>query len=139
MNLKKIAIASVAGGIVFWLLGGLIYGMALTSFMTEHAAGPTANMRGDADMILWAMLLGNIIQAGLFAYIYDHWAGIATFMSGAKAGLLIGALMAAGMGFINYAVFSGADLTWVITDIVVHGVMGAIAGGVIGFLLGKVS
>ena len=139
MNFKKIAIASVAGGLVFWLLGGLIYGMLLTGFMEEHAAGTMTNMRGNDDMILWAMIIGNLLQAGLLAYIYDHWANISTFMGGAKAGALIGLLIAGSVGFIGYAVFSGSDVTWVITDMVVHAVMSAIAGGVIGLVLGKVS
>ena len=36
MNLKKLLLGGIAGGIVFFLLGWLIYGKLLMGFMTAH-------------------------------------------------------------------------------------------------------
>jgi hypothetical protein len=49
MNIKKVAIGGLAGGIVSFLLGWLIYGMLLVDYMTNNYS--QAINRAEADMI----------------------------------------------------------------------------------------
>jgi len=86
------------------------------------------------------ILLGvaNLTYAFLLAFIGDYWARVRTFAGGAKLGAIVAFLFALTldlmfMAFMN--LYSGFLV--VIVDIIASTVMGAIAGGVIGLVLGK--
>ena len=136
MNTTKVLLATLAGGVVNFLLGGLIYGKLLTGFFASNAGSATGAMRGDSDMILWSLILGNFFSAFLLTYIFARWAGISTAPSGMMAGATIGLLMAAAYDFTMYGVSNLSNLNGTIVDILVSGVIGAISGAVIGWVLG---
>ena len=135
MDIKKFLIGTLVGGIAFFFLGYLFYGVLLAGFFNEHyAAGAT--MRTMDDIVWWALILGNVGSGALLTYIFLKWANIATFGSGANAAAAIGFLLALSMDLIRFATEGMFDLTASLTDVLVFTVMNAIAGGIIGAVLG---
>jgi len=133
----KTIVAGVIGGIVYFLLGWVFYGMLLMDFFNENAGTATNVMRGDDEMIWWSLILGNIVWGYFIAYVFHHWAQISTWHGGAKGGALIGVLTSMGMGMIWYATSNiGTEISGFV-DVVVGGLMSAIAGAVIGWWLGR--
>lgn len=137
MNIKKVAIGGLAGGIVSFLLGWLIYGMLLVDFMTTNY-NQSIN-RPEADMIWWAMIAFNIIWGITYAYIFSRWANISTASTGAYAGAKLSLLIGSSVSLSFYAMTTMySSLTTVFVEIAIGVVMGAIIGAVTGFVLGKI-
>ncbi len=134
MDTKKFLTGTLVGGIVFFFVGYLFYGMALESFFTEHSSG--VGMRTMEEMVWWALILGNMAQAALLTYIFLKWANISSFGSGASAAATVGFLTALGMNMIRFATTNSFDLTASLTDVGVVTVLTAIGGGAIGAVLG---
>lgn len=134
----KVLLAAVAGGVASFLLGWLVFGILLDpyykSMMTEQGV---AAQRAESDMILWAIALSNLVYAYLLALIYNRWANISTFQSGAIAGAIISFLITLSFDLGMYAMFTlwtgGVGL---IVDPLANGVVGGIVGGVVGWALG---
>lgn len=137
--LMRVLAATVVGGITIFVLGFLIYGLLLDPYMK-------ANMVEYAGLVKdppgWAALVGaNMANALLFAFIFDKWAGIKTFVGGLKGGAIIMFLISLTldlqfMAFMN--LWKGGPLP-VVVDIIGATVLGALAGGVIGAVLGMMN
>lgn len=133
----KTIVAGLIGGFVYFLLGWLFYGILLSDFFAENTGSAGNVMRAEDEMIMWALLLGNLIWGYFIAYVFNQWAQISTWDGGAKAGALIGVLTMMSMGLIWYGTSNlGTELSGFV-DVVVSGVMSAIAGAVIGWWLGR--
>ena len=76
MNTKSFLLSGIVGTIVCFLLGFLFYGFFLQIF--------TLKIRP----CMLFIFLGCLFYAFTFALIYNRWAHISTFNSGAKAGFL---------------------------------------------------
>ncbi len=137
MSIKKIMIAGIAGGIIYFLLGWLVYGILLKDFYAAHMNN--SSMRPEADMIWWAMIASNLLWGIFIAYIFNRWANINTVSAGLSAGAIIFLFIGLSMslGFYAYTTMYG-DMTGMVVDILVGVVMGAIVGAVTGFVLGKI-
>lgn len=137
MSIKKILIAGIAGAVVAFLLGWLLYGILLKDFMAEHTNA--SFMRAETDMIWWAMIASHIFWGIFLAYIFNRWATITTFGAGLSAGFVICLLLglAYSLGYYGMSTIY-TDLTGLGVDVVVGAVMGAIVGGVVGLVLGKI-
>lgn len=137
MGTSKILIAGVIGGVIAFLLGFLVYGLALSSFFEANMGSATGVMREDADFNWIAMILGHIAYGLLFAVIYGRWGSISTFATGAKAGAVLGLLFGSTTNLINYGSTHILNLTAAIGDIVVMTVISALVGGVVAIALGR--
>ena len=136
MNTKTF-IAGVLGGITYFLLGFLIYAVLLKE-MTSNMGGTATNvMRADADIIYWALIIGNIGYGLAFAYILGSWSGVTTFLGGAKAAAVVAFLFVLGYDLSWYAVSNVMGLKGVCLDVVIFTFLSTIAGGVIGWWLGR--
>ena len=137
MNTRKFFIGTLAGGIAFFFLGYLIYGMALAGFFSRHTIAPPGSMKQMTELIWWALILGNLASGALLSYIFLKLGNIGSFGSGAGTGAAIGLFVALSMDLIRYATENSFDMTAVIVDVLAGIVMYAIAGGVIGAVIGK--
>jgi hypothetical protein len=137
MSSNKFLIGTLVGGITFFLLGYLFYGLALSSFFMNHTVAPSGSMKNMDQIVWWALILGNLTSAALLSYIFLKLGNISSFGSGASTGIAIGFLMSFSMGLIRFATENSLDLTGTFTSVVVGTVMTAIAGGVIGALFGR--
>ncbi len=134
MNTNKFLMGTLAGGITFFIVGFLLYGLALESFFGSHSGTATGVMKTDLEW--WALILGNLSQAALLSYIFLKWANIKSFAAGASAAAIIGFFIALGYDMINYATSNMMDMTAAFADVAVGTLMTAIGGGVIGAVLG---
>jgi hypothetical protein len=90
-NSKKFLLSGLAGGIVSFFVGFLIYGILLAKLMETNSGTATNVMRGPNDMVYWSIMLGSLFMGLTLAYIFEL-AKIKTmgtgFIVGAIAGLL---------------------------------------------------
>ena len=125
MNAKSFLISSLAGSVVYFMLGYVFYGVLFTTIYP-----PSENQN------LLFVYLGCLTFCVLLAYVFVQWAGISDFRTGAKAGGVIGLLYGAGMNFFMYS-SNQPNYANMATDIVINAVMGAIAGAAIAFVISK--
>lgn len=136
MSSKKFLIGGLAGGVAFFLLGWLLYGMLLMDFMMQHSNSSSGAFRSETEMIWWAMVVGNLALGFLLSYVLNK-ANVAGAMAGATTGAVVMLLMSTAIDCIMYAQLNLWDTTGMIVDILVSTVMGAIVGAVIGWLNGR--
>ncbi len=136
MNTNKFLIGGILGGIANFLLGWLVWGTLLMSFMKEHTSmAGKAVMRADDQMIWWALIVANLLLGFLLSYILNK-AGVMSAGAGASMGAVIGLLMSAAINCFNYAFMDMGDMTGMGVDIIASIVVTGIVGGVIGWYLG---
>ena len=132
MNVQKLLLGSLIGGLVALAVGYLLFGVALSSYMAENAAHTK-----EPDMI-W-LVAGHLVYGGLVTYIFLQWAGIKTAATGAKAGFIIALLASLGFNWIWHGVsdiFPGGCVATLI-DAVGGAVVWAVGGAAIGWFLGR--
>lgn len=139
MGTQKILIAGVVGGLVAFVSGYLIWGLALAGFAEGQMANVTATnvARADADMDWLMLILGSIAGGLMISLIFGRWAGISTLKTGAIAGAMIGLLIGINHEFIIYATTNLSTMPMAIVDSLGYAVMFGIVGGVVGLMLGK--
>ncbi len=134
MNTNKLLLSGVAGGVAFFLLGFLVYGVLLMRFFEANAGTATGVMKEPMDW--WALILGNLAWGFLLAVIFVRWANISTFATGLRAGAIIGLLTGLSFDLMIYGTSNLSSLTGTIVDILVFTALSAVAGGVVGLVLG---
>jgi len=137
MNTNKILLAGLIGGAASFLLGWLVWGVLLMDFMKSNAGSATGVMRAENEMIWWALILGNIAGGLLLALIYGRWGSISTFLTGAKAGAVIGLLLGISYDMMWYATSNVMTLNGALVDILANVVVTGLVGGVVGWFLGR--
>jgi len=136
MKTKKIFIGGIAGGIFFFLLGWLIYGLLLTDFMAANSNQDLAKPMD--EMIFWALILSNLASGFLLSYVI-YWSNTATVMTGVKIGGVLGFLFASAIDFSFYSMTNiFPDLTPIFVDIIAYTVMTAAMGGVVTWVMGMI-
>ena len=137
MDAKKRITATLAGFVVLFIMGWLLYGMLLMDFFQSNSGTATGVVREETDMVWWALIGGNILQAYLLVYVFGKWANINTFAGGFQNGLVLGLIWGYAYDLTTYGTTNITNLTGALVDPLVMGIMMATAGGVIGWMLGK--
>ncbi len=138
MNTKNFLIGGIVGGVVFFLLGYLFYGVLMAGYFHDHP-GTAIGVEKPMDQIIWwALILGNLLSGFLLAYIFLK-SGVSTLSSGLITGGVVGLLMSAAFDLIMYATTNMASKHAVAADICISVVMSAIAGAVIGAVIGMLN
>lgn len=134
MNNSKFVVATLAGGFAYFILGFLVYAIALEGFYSTHAGSATGVAK--MEMQYWPLVLGNLSHAALLAYVFLKWAGIKTFNAGFSAGITIGFFISLGFNMVQYDTANIMDLTGSIVDVIVYATMTGIVGGIVGWVIG---
>jgi hypothetical protein len=133
MNSQKFIVGGIVGGIAYFILGWLIYGMLLKDFM---AANFSTSMRPDAETIWWALILGQLAAGFLLAYVIGK-ASATSAGAGAGVGFVVGLLVCLGFDLTMYGVSTTvSSLKGLAADVAASAVISAIAGGAIGWVMG---
>ncbi len=136
MNTNKFLVGGIIGGVAHFLLGWLVWGTLLMSFMKEHTSmAGKAVMRADDQTIWWALIAANLLLGFLLSYILNK-SGAMSAAAGAATGAVIGLLMSSAINCFNYAFMEMGDMTGMCVDIAASTVVSAIVGGIIGGYLG---
>ncbi len=136
MNMKKLITGGIAGGVAFFFLGWVVYGMLLMDFMKAHSRQSTA-FRADEDMIFWAMILGNLAYGFLLSFIINRTEN-ATVTQGAVTGLITGVLYSAAVNLTTYAQIDLYGKKVMAADILAMAVLTAIIGAIVAWVSSKV-
>lgn len=132
----KFLVAGVLGFVALFLLGWVVYGMLLGD--TLAATMNPACTKTEAEMNLGLIALGNLFWSFALAFVLSNWSGGVTMASGAKAGAILGLLMAGAYDFMIYGSSNMmTSINGVIYDMVITTVMFGIAGAVIGWWLSR--
>lgn len=137
MDAKKRLMATLAGFVVIFLLGWLLYGMLLMDFFMSNTGTATGVQRDESEMVWWALALGNLCMAYLLVYIFGKWANVTTFSGGLQNGAIIGLIIGFAFDLTMYGTSNLMNLTATLVDPLVTAVMMGVTGGVIGMVLGR--
>lgn len=133
MDAKKFAMASVAGGVMLFLLGFVLYGVLLSEFMEANMTPGVAKEM--PDMV--PLILGELVLAAFLTLILSRWSGIESFGAGAKAGALLGLLLGLGLNLELYGTMNLSGPATIPVDTLINAVRMGLTGGVIGVVLGR--
>jgi hypothetical protein len=132
-KMKRMLFAAVAGGITFFLLGGLIYAVILGDFYKANLGSATGVMR--ELPIFWAMVVSQLGLSAVVTYVFLH-ANVATAAGGLRTGAVLGLLLGIAISFDLYSVTNWSNITVAFVEPFVSTVRTALAGAVIGRVLG---
>jgi hypothetical protein len=138
--LSRVLAATVAGGIAFFILGFIIYGLILDPMVMKPNMNPDA-AKLMKDPPAWIpLVLANFVSALLLSYIFDTWAGIRTFVGGLRGGAIVYFLMSLSFQLM-FAAFMNIATSYVpaVADVIGSTILGALVGGVIGLVLGMMN
>jgi hypothetical protein len=130
MNSQKFIVGGIVGGILYFLLGYVFYGLLLKSFFDSN--GMAVNMD---NVKWWAMIVGNLAGGFLLAYILTK-GNVSTAAGGAGTGFVVGLLMSLSFDLVMFGIGKGMELKGVAADVAVAAVMTAVIGAVVGWVLG---
>ncbi|WP_163710600.1 hypothetical protein [Mangrovibacterium lignilyticum] len=132
---KKILLSGIAGGVIFFLLGWLFYGMLFADFFENNAGTAIGVYKNDTEISLLLLFIGNLAWGFLLATIFGCWGTIKSAMDGTSKGFILGILMGLGIDLSMYATSNLMNFTAVVVDICIFGIVTAIAGAVVGAIL----
>lgn len=131
--MKKFFIGTIAGGIAFFLLGGLIYAVLLRDFYAANLGSATGVMR---DLpILWAMVVSQLGMGALVTWLFLN-VGVTTALDGLKTGAVFGLLFGIAVSLDLYSVTNWSNMTVALVEPFVTGGRIALVGAFIGWTLG---
>ena len=133
MATKQFTMATLAGGVAVFVMGFLLYGMAMAGFFANNAGTATGVMK--EAVLFGPLIIGQIALAGFLTMVMG-WRGSNSAGAGLKTGALVGLVVAIGFGFTNYGVMNLSNLTATLVDPVIFMIQLGVGGAVIGAVLG---
>lgn len=136
MNFTKLSVGTLIGGVVYFLMGWLVYGILLMDVMSiPEEFNSILYPEEEFKMVL--MLVSCLVWGLLLTYILLNWGGINSFGSGLLPAAIIGALVSLSVGLGMAAMYKFSNIQNVFIDAVATAVISGIAGGFIGWYLGR--
>ena len=137
MNTNKTLMGGIAGGIAFFLLGWLFYGVILMDYMTQH--GYPGFMKPESELMsgmMW-LVLSNLAWGFLIAIVWG-WAKVDSVMTGLKNGAIMGFLIALSidLGFYAMSNMYNSRMAYVV-DVLVNAAMVSIVGAVVAWVMNR--
>ena len=139
MNMKKFIIGGVAGGILYFLLGWLVYGVLLLDYMNHHTGnlGHATERREMMEMTYFSFyIIGNLLQGFLLAYIFAK-SNINTMMAGLITGAIVGLLLSSAFDCVMYATTLVLSKRGMLADVIAFTAISAVVGAVLGMISNK--
>lgn len=134
--LTRVLAATLVGGIAFFLLGFVIYGLILDPMVMKPNMIVYPGLMNETPVWI-PLILANLVSAFLLAYIFDRWATISTFIGGMQGGAIVFLLIALSFQLMFMAFWNiSKNYMPAVADVIGSTVLGALAGGVIGQVLG---
>ncbi len=133
MNTKTL-ISGLAGGVVIFLGGYVVYGMIMMNYFMSNMISYPGLLKDPMD--LWSMAAGNTIMGILLAYILNL-GGTPSAKRGATIGAITFFLIALSVNLVMYAQMNINTLPACFVDSICMALLGALAGAVIGWIQGR--
>ena len=135
--MKKLVIAAIAGSVVQFLLGWLVYGLLLANFMdsqTTHYDGLIKDMDTGSFMIL--VYLAGLAMSFLLAFIFQRWAKFESILKGLTGGMILGFFIALSYDLNSFSMMNLISVNAMIVDVIAYTVIIGIVGAIIAWILG---
>jgi hypothetical protein len=132
MNTNKFLLATLAGAVILFLSGGLIYGLILPNIGIPPPESECLIEGGP----IWIPILSDILFSGVFAYIFAKWANISTFLTGFKTGAILGAVLGLIISLMFYGTVNIFSTQIFPIAVISFFIRFGLLGGVIGWILG---
>jgi hypothetical protein len=136
MNSNKLLIGGIVGGVAFFFLGWIIYGMLLMSVMGE-CSNPAAVALHKEPMEMWAMVVSCFAFGFLVAFIFSRYGTTPSVGVGLQHGALIGLLMAATFDFSMYSMMNMMTMKGVMIDLAAYAVYTSLGSAIICWIMGR--
>ncbi|MBG0858959.1 MAG: hypothetical protein IQL11_05605 [Bacteroidales bacterium] len=131
----KILRGTLFGGIVYFLIGWLVYGILLMDLFSANMNQCAARPQG--EMIWWAIIVSNLTSA-LLLTLFLKWSGAKGFLDGLKIGALFGFLVALTFDLSSWSMTTMySNFGLLVADVAVSTVVLGIVGMAIVLLWGK--
>ncbi len=131
----KILRGTVAGGVIFFLLGWLVYGVVLMNYMTANMNQCAA--RPMEEMVWWAMIASCFLTSLLLTLVLK-WAGAKAIADGLGIGAVFGVLLASSLDLGFWSMMKMYNnFTVLVVDVVVYTLMMSVVGMLIVLCWGK--
>lgn len=134
MDIKKLVVGGIVGGILFFFLGWLLYGMLLMDFMNNNPGVVSGYSKETPDFLYLA--IGNLLSGFMMAYIFIK-ANIKTLMGGLIMAAVVGLLFSASYDTSIYATTNLFSKKMMLADVLASVVIWAVSGAIVGLVLGK--
>jgi hypothetical protein len=125
MKIKSYFLPALAGTIIYYLLGGLFYGLLYPDIYPQ-----------ESETSMSFIALGSFVYAFLFALILHLTEKTQTFKSGFSTGLKIGFLYSLSMNFFMFSA-KEINIEHFVVGIAYDSIATAIMAGIIGFTISK--
>ena len=136
MSTKRFVLATLAGGIVLFMVGGLIYGVLTASFFEANQGSAVGVMRNPPDYV--HLFLGQLVYGALLTVIIGKWAGVSGAAPALRIGAATGLLFGFGVDLTLFGVTNVANITATLVDPFLMAMQFALGGAVVGAVLEKV-
>jgi len=134
MNMKILR-GTLFGGIVYFLIGWLVYGILLMNFFSANMNQCAA--RPEGDMVWWSIILSNFTAALLLTLILK-WSGAKGILDGLKTGALFGLLFALTIDLSSWSMTTMySNFGLLVAEVAISTLLLGIIGMVIVLLWGK--
>ena len=134
MDFKKFIIGSLAGGILAFLLGWLIYGILLKNYM-HHWSGEIGHIGNRGEPVMLYLVLGNLFYGAFLAFVFLK-ANVKSLIDGFITGAIIGLLVSCSIDFIMYATTKILSKHAIMADVIASAIMAGIVGAVVAVAMG---
>ena len=136
MDIKRFIIGTVVGAITLYVLGYLIFDLALGWFYSANAGSATGLVKD--PQVIWAVALGTLSYAALLTLVIEIRGGSITIVDGLKIAAIVGFLLWFTVDFIFYGNFNMSNLTLTFVDPLLELIRAGIGGAVIAAVFGKI-
>jgi len=134
MSSNRFVPAALAGGVVVFCAGFVLYSVVLADFFAANQGSAVGAMKEMPDFVHLA--LGQLVLGLYLAVVIDKWARVGGAAAGFKIGAISGLLIGLGYDLTMFGVSNMASITATLVDPLAFMVQMALGGAAIGAVLG---
>ena len=134
MSSNRFVLAALAGGVVIFVAGFVLYTVVMADFFAANMGSAVGAMKEQPDFVHLA--LGQLVLGLYLAVVIDKWARVGGLAAGLKIGAISGLLIGLGYDLTMFGVSNMANITATLVDPLVTVAQMALGGAAIGAVLG---
>lgn len=137
MDWTKYLLASLIGGVVYFFLGWLIFGMVLFNLTALPEDISSVVQLPMEEFKMSFMIISCLLWGALLSLILMKWAKVSTFLGGLKVGVIVGVMITLMVGFSMASMYRLQSVNQILINAVGDAVCSGLTGGAIGWFLSR--
>ena len=139
MDAKRFVIGTLVGGVTVFATGTLVFALPpFRDFLANALVAEPGTSVARGPQLLWALALGSLSYGALIVFAMGSRGNSLNIGSGVRIGAVVGFLLWFTADFMFYGISNVGTLTSTLVDPLLELIPGAIAGGVIAAVLGRI-